>query len=120
LTEAEEAAREAAQGEYDRLSEEHADVDELPEEVDARLGALEAMLEAFEARPLAFDPAEVARAGAFVSIAQDGKLRVERGFVRPEDEVPVEEDHDPSIETDGANLVASSPRQEAAAGDAPG
>ncbi|MFG1182619.1 ParB/RepB/Spo0J family partition protein [Xanthobacter versatilis] len=114
LTDEEEAAREAAQGEYDRLSEEHADVDELPEEVDARLEELEAMLEAFETRPLLFDPAEVVRAGAFVSIALDGKLRVERGFVRPEDEVPVEEDHDPSIEIDGDTYAPSGPREEAA------
>lgn len=29
-----------------------------------------------------FDPAEIARAGAFVSIAHDGALRVERGYGR--------------------------------------
>ncbi|MFG1244588.1 ParB/RepB/Spo0J family partition protein [Xanthobacter versatilis] len=119
LTEEEEAARATAQAAYDRLSEEHADADELPEEVDARLGELEAVLEAFETRPLAFDPAEVARAGAFVSIAQDGKLRVERGYVRPEDEVPVEEEHATSTETDDVNHVASTSLQEAATPDAP-
>jgi len=118
LTEEEEAARATAQTEYDRLSEAHADVDELPEEVDARLGELEAMLEAFEAPPLAFDPAEVARAGAFVSVAQDGKLRVERGYVRPEDEVPVEEEHDASTEADIATDAPAAPRQEAVAHDA--
>ncbi|MFG1401476.1 ParB/RepB/Spo0J family partition protein [Xanthobacter sediminis] len=118
LTEEEEAARATAQAGHDRLSEEHADADELPAEVDARLGELEAMLERFEARPLAFDPAEVGRAGAFVSIAQDGKLRVERGFLRPEDEVPVEEDHDPCIETDGDTHMASAPRQEVVVSDA--
>jgi ParB family chromosome partitioning protein len=41
-------------------------------------------------RPLIYDPAEVARAGVFVSIDGDGSLYIERGFVRPEDE-PVEE-----------------------------
>ncbi|MCL8385058.1 ParB/RepB/Spo0J family partition protein [Xanthobacter aminoxidans] len=119
LTKEEEAARVAAQAECDQLSEKHADADELPEEVDARLGELEAMLEAFETRPLAFDPAEVARAGAFVSIAQDGKLRVERGFVRPEDEVPVEEEHATSTETDDADHVASTSLQQAGTPDAP-
>ncbi|MFG1263277.1 ParB/RepB/Spo0J family partition protein [Xanthobacter aminoxidans] len=119
LTEEKEAARVTAQAEYDRLSEEHADADELPEEVDARLGELEAMLEAFEARPLAFDSAEVARAGAFVSIAQDGKLRVERGYVGPEDEVPVEEEHDTSTDTEVSTEAPSAYRQEAAASDAP-
>jgi len=119
LTEEEEAARARAQAAYDRLSEEYADADELPEEVDARLGELEAVLEAFETRPLAFDPAEVGRAGAFVSIAQDGKLRVERGYVCPEDEVPVVQDDEAPAGTDGEDHAASAPRQEAAVGDAP-
>ena len=34
-------------------------------------------------------PAEIARAGVFVSIDSDGDLHVERGYVRPEDEEPV-------------------------------
>lgn len=89
LTREEEAARDSFQAEYDRLSEEHADADELPNEVDERLGELEAAIEAFETRLLTFDPTEIARAGAFVSIAHDGSLRVERGYVRPEDEEPV-------------------------------
>jgi ParB family chromosome partitioning protein len=72
LTPEEEAARDALQAEFDRLADEHQNADELAEEVDERLGELETALQAFEARPLAFDPAEVARAGAFVSIAHDG------------------------------------------------
>src|SRR5262249_30680251 len=90
LTAEEEATRAAFQAEYDRLSEEHAGADELPDDVDERLGEVETALAAFDARPLAFDPAEIARAGAFVSIAHGGSLRVERGYVRPEDELPVE------------------------------
>ncbi|MFC5394032.1 ParB/RepB/Spo0J family partition protein [Bosea vestrisii] len=86
----EEATRDALQAEYDRLSEEHDSVDELPNAVDERLGELETALEAFTTRPLAFDSSEIGRAGAFVSIAPDGGLRVERGFVRPEDERPAE------------------------------
>ncbi|MFS8036768.1 ParB/RepB/Spo0J family partition protein [Xanthobacter sp. AM11] len=117
LTEEEEAARATAQAEYDRLSEEYADADELPEEIDARLGELEAMLEAFETPPVVFDPAEVGSAGAFISIAQDGKLRVERGYVRSEDEVLVEEEHDAS-ETENATGAPSAPRQEVVAPDA--
>jgi ParB family chromosome partitioning protein len=45
---------------------------------------------AHENRPIRFDPADIARAGIFVSIDSDGALRVERGFVRSEDEAPVE------------------------------
>ena len=37
-----------------------------------------------------YDPADIARAGAFVSISNDGGLRIERGYVKREDEVPAE------------------------------
>jgi ParB family chromosome partitioning protein len=89
LTPEDVAARDALQAEYDRLSEEYDGAEELPNEVDSRLGEIEAALEAFNDRPLAFDPSDIVRAGAFVSITQDGALRVERGYVRPEDELPV-------------------------------
>lgn len=83
----EEASRDALKAEFDQLEEQYAEADELPDDVDARLGEIETALEALDARPVTFDPEEIARAGAFVSIAHDGSLRVERGFVRPEDEI---------------------------------
>ncbi len=86
----EEAEREALQAEYDRLEETHAGVEDLPEAVDRRLTEIEAALAAIDERPVTFDPAEVTRAGAFVSIDGDGRLLVARGYVRPEDELPVE------------------------------
>jgi ParB family chromosome partitioning protein len=90
LTEEEEAARSALQAELDKLEEEYADAPELPEEIDARLAEIETALEAFDRRPVRYEPDEVARAGAFVSIDGNGQLRVERGFIRPEDELPIE------------------------------
>ena len=72
--------------EYRAMEEEHEGQDELPEEVDARLGDLEAAMEALENRPLVFDPMEVGRAGAFVTLDRDGQLAVFRGYIRPEDE----------------------------------
>jgi ParB family chromosome partitioning protein len=90
LTSEEEATRDALKAEFDRLVGEHEGADELPDEVDERLGEVETALEAFEERPLSFDAEEIARAGAFISIAGDGTLRVDRGYVRPEDEVSVE------------------------------
>jgi ParB family chromosome partitioning protein len=102
MTAEETAARDALQAEFDRLSEEYDSVEELPEAVDERLGELETALEAFEERPLAFDPTEAVRAGAFVSIDQGGSLRIERGYVRPEDELPVEEPEADSSEVDRA------------------
>ncbi|MER8705128.1 ParB/RepB/Spo0J family partition protein [Mesorhizobium sp. M1088] len=89
LTAEEEATRDALKAEFDRLIAEHEGTDELPDDVDARLGELETALETFDERPLSFDPEEIARAGAFISIAGDGRLRVERGYVRSEDEVSV-------------------------------
>ncbi len=86
LTDEERATREALRDEYDRLEAEYAEADDLPEDVDQRLGEIERMLGAFDSRPMAFDPEQVGRAGAFVSIDSDGSLLVERGFVRPEDE----------------------------------
>ncbi|WP_315783208.1 MULTISPECIES: ParB/RepB/Spo0J family partition protein [unclassified Bradyrhizobium] len=88
LTADEQAAVEALQAEQARLEAEHGQADELPEDVDRRLGEIEAALQSFDERPMVFDAAEMARAGAFVSIDSQGQLRVGRGFVRPEDEVP--------------------------------
>jgi ParB family chromosome partitioning protein len=89
LTDDERATREALRDEYDRLEAEYAEADDLPEEVDQRLGEIERLLGAFDSRPMAFDPEQVGRAGAFVSIDSDGTLLIERGFVRAEDEQPV-------------------------------
>jgi ParB family chromosome partitioning protein len=89
LTEDERTAMEALQAERDKLESEYETAEELPEEVDRRLGEIETALENFEKRPLDYDPVEVARAGAFVSIAADGALSVDRGYVRPVDEPPV-------------------------------
>jgi ParB family chromosome partitioning protein len=92
LTEEEHATREALRDEYDRIEAEYGEADELPDEIDERLGEIEQALEAFERRPVIYDPADIAMAGAFVSIDADGSLSVDRGYVRPEDERPVEHD----------------------------
>jgi ParB family chromosome partitioning protein len=63
--------------------------EELPEEADRRLGEIEEAIAGLEARPMVYAPADIGRAGAFVSIDGSGRLRIDRGFVRPEDEPPV-------------------------------
>ncbi len=107
LTAEEEASRAALQAEYDRLLEDHDAVDELPEAVDRRLDEIETALAAFQDRPVRFDPAEIARAGAFVSIDGSGNLRIERGYVRPEDEIPVEPEPDAGVDHEAQRPIAA-------------
>ena len=90
LSDEEQATLDALRTEYDALEAEYAGADELPDEVDARLGEIEAALEAFEAHPATYEPADIARAGAFVSVNSEGGFRVDRGYVRAEDEPPAE------------------------------
>jgi ParB family chromosome partitioning protein len=89
LTKKETRARDALKAELDKLEKKYADAEEIPEDVDARLGEIETALAAYERRPVVYDPNEIARAGVFVSIGSDGTLHVERGYVRPDDEEPV-------------------------------
>ena len=112
LTEAEAAAREAFRDEYDRIEAEHADAEELSEEADRRLGEIETALAALEDRPAVFEPDEVARAGAFVSIDPAGGVRIERGYVRPEDELPVAPEPEPVAGADGVQPPAMPARVE--------
>jgi ParB family transcriptional regulator, chromosome partitioning protein len=86
LTEADEATRDTLMEEFDTLTEQYDDGDDLPEEVGVRLGELETAIDAFINRPTLYDPAEMARAGVFITLDGNGKLRIDRGYVRPEDE----------------------------------
>ncbi|WP_182356632.1 ParB/RepB/Spo0J family partition protein [Komagataeibacter europaeus] len=97
LTDEETARLEVLRAEQETIEAEYAQADEYPDEVDARLGEIEQAIVALEERPLTFDSADMARAGAFVSLDSDGTLQVERGFVLPED-MPAE-----SEETDDAD-----------------
>ncbi|TXT43542.1 MAG: putative DNA-binding protein [Methylocystaceae bacterium] len=89
ISEDQQARYDAALAEYDALSDEHEGAEDLPEEVDRRLAELEKEMAAVDERPAIYDPTELSRAGIFVSIDYDGALKVERGFVRPEDGEPV-------------------------------
>ncbi|MGL5010146.1 MAG: ParB N-terminal domain-containing protein [Paracoccaceae bacterium] len=82
----ESAVHAALLAEHAAIEEEYSGQPEYPDDIDARLGELEAAMEAIEQRPVIFDPAEVARAGVFVTLDRDGDLAVYRGYVRPEDE----------------------------------
>ena len=77
----------ALNAEHAKLESDYQNAEELPDEVDQRLGEIEAALIAFEDRPMIYDPAEIVRAGVYVSIDFEGRLSVDRGYVRPEDDV---------------------------------
>ena len=96
----EQATIEALQAEYAKLEAQYQDADELPDEIDARLGEIETALANFEDRPVNYDPAEITRAGVFVSIDPDGSLSVDRGYVRLEDEPPATTDNENERESD--------------------
>ncbi|VIO71544.1 Chromosome-partitioning protein Spo0J [Bradyrhizobium ivorense] len=83
-----EASLAAAHAEFDRLTEQHQTAEELPDDVDARFGELEAEIDRLEALRTAYDAEDVARGGAFVVLNHDGRVRIERGFIRPGDEKP--------------------------------
>jgi ParB family chromosome partitioning protein len=80
------AAYEAAQAEFDLLTKQHESLEELPDDVDIRFGELEAEIERFEVLRKAYDADDIACGGAFVVLNHDGEVRVERGFIRPEDD----------------------------------
>jgi ParB family transcriptional regulator, chromosome partitioning protein len=114
LTIEEQTTKDALNAEHDKLEAEYQDADELPDEVDQRLGEIEAALLAFEDRAMIYDPADVARAGVFISIDSEGRLSVDRGYVRAEDELPIAE---PEAEQDGrvsAGHESSTPVQRTA------
>jgi ParB family chromosome partitioning protein len=108
LTEEEQGTLDALNTEYAKIEADYQDADELPDEIDQRLGEIETARSVFEARSLIYDPAEIARAGVFISIDAEGLLSVDRGYVRPEDEAPAVVDTD--SEAQGHGETSEGPR----------
>ena len=104
MTDEEAATYDALKTEFEKLEADNADADELPEEVDTRLGEIETAMEALQDRPVRFEEDELAVAGAFVSIDSSGRLRVERGYVRPEDEPALPSEDQPDTDTADADV----------------
>ena len=110
LSAEDEAAYETAQEELNRLTEQYEDADELPDDVDARLGELETEMERIDTKREAYAPEDVARGGAFVLLNHDGTLRVERGFIRPEDEQPKADAEGDGTVTDEGEIIEAGER----------
>ena len=88
------------------LSEEHdaliagcVDDEDVPQEVVTRLAEIETGLVAF-GEDFVFTPEEIAGGGVFLFLGQDGQVRIERGFIRPQDEAS-----EPDDESDGEDAV---------------
>ncbi|WP_433947430.1 ParB/RepB/Spo0J family partition protein [Brevundimonas diminuta] len=111
LSAEEQATIDALNAEMAKLEAEYQDADELPDEVDQRLGEIETALANFEDRPVHYEPADIAIAGVFLSIDADGSLTVDRGFVRPEDVpvIPINGDGDSGLEADSVSGEPTSP-----------
>jgi ParB family chromosome partitioning protein len=77
------AEGQALREEYDALSQAWEAVEVLPQEVQARLSELETLLNPDVVE--AYAPDAMARAGVWVVLGYDGRVRIERGLVRPED-----------------------------------
>jgi ParB family chromosome partitioning protein len=90
LSEDQIARIEALRAQAEEIEERYADADGLPDEIAQRLEEIEAELTEIHERPPIYDPAGIGNAGAFVSIDGSGRLRVERGYVRAEDEPPMQ------------------------------
>lgn len=95
LSEEDTIVYDAAQQELENLSAEWEDADvDLPPEIDARLAELEAEIERIDAKRHAYETQEIARGGMFVVLSHDGEARIERGFIRADDEAPEPEEAD--------------------------
>jgi ParB family chromosome partitioning protein len=101
LTEEELARHDALTAEIEKLNAEYEAADDYSEETEAHLDDLDAQLTALNERPFILDPEDVARGGAFISLAGNGELRIERGFVRPEDEPVVEAEEGDGVGQNG-------------------
>ncbi len=79
-TDEKQAAHTKLLSEYQTLEEEYAGRDESPTEIDTRLRVLEADMEKVEGLPLIFNPTNIGRAGAFVTLDRYGALVIYRGY----------------------------------------
>ncbi|MEN2708701.1 ParB/RepB/Spo0J family partition protein [Sphingomonas sp. NPDC092331] len=99
LTDEDEARLEALSAEHDALAEGYESYDEMPEDVAAGLEAVSDEIDGISAKRSAFAPSVIANGGAFVILNHDGTVKIERGFVRAEDEALA--DPQPEPEADG-------------------
>lgn len=86
LSDEDEVRLETLATEHDELAEGYSSYDEMPEDVAAKLEAVSDEIDAISEKRSAYDSNVIVHGGAFVVLHHDGTVRIERGFVRPEDE----------------------------------
>ncbi len=100
-TEADEARSGELATRFDELASEYPDgADDAPDEVRVEWEGIETELDALEERERAFRPEDVARGGATITLTNGGALRIERGYIRPEDEAQAEPEPEGEQERD--------------------
>ena len=100
LSDEDEARLDALSTEHDELAEGYSSYDEMPEDVAARLEVVSDEIDAISAKRSACDANVIAHGGAFVVLHHDGTVRIERGFVRAEDEALADPQPEPEAEGD--------------------
>lgn len=107
LSEEDAAAYASARQEFDHLTAQWQNPDDdLPPDVDERFAELEADIERIDAMREGYYTDDISRGGVFVTLNHDGTVRIERGFIRPEDEKPEPEPLDADGVIDGVRVTA--------------
>jgi ParB family chromosome partitioning protein len=109
LSDGDEARLEALSTEHDELAEGYSSYDEMPEDVAAKLEAVSDEIDAISEKRSAYDANVIAHGGVFVVLHHDGTVRIERGFVRAEDEALA--DPQPESEADATYPQAGEDEQ---------
>lgn len=93
LSEEDQAALDAAQTEYDELAEliENGVADD---DAETKLAEVENRIDALNARTEAYSPEALEHAGTFVFLDYYGRLAIERGFVKPDENAETEDGED--------------------------
>lgn len=98
LNDEDQAKLDALEARYNELADADGDSGESvaeQERIEAEIAALTG--------PESYKAEDIARAGAFVSLGHDGAPRIERGFVRPEDQHPEGDSDDAGEDVDSGN-----------------
>jgi len=100
LSEEDEARLDALSTEHNELAERYSSYDEMAEDVVAKLEAVSDEIDVISAKRYAYDANVIAHGGVFVVLHHDGTVRIERGFVRLEDEALADPQPEPEAEGD--------------------